>query len=106
MAAQPERQRRRQSDVLNPGLTVTLSGSISGSGTLVRAAGAGGEINGTLIINNPCNTFSGGFTLQSLGGNVDVQGASTTVSAGSVTPAPWGRERSRWAATPAASSTS
>ena len=77
-------------ELTNPGLTVVLSGSISGAGSLLRSSGSAGQVNGTLIINNPANTFSGGFTLQSLGGYVDVQGASTTVSLGSVTKGPLG----------------
>ncbi len=42
------------------------------------------------MINNPNSTFAGGFTLQSYGGYVDVQGASTTVVSGSVTKGPLG----------------
>ncbi len=77
-------------ELTNPGLTVVLSGSISGGGSLLRSSGSAGQVNGTLIINNPANTFSGGFTLQSLGGYVDVQGASTTVSLGTITKGPLG----------------
>ncbi len=74
----------------NPGLTVTLSGLISGSGMLVRAQDGGGQTNGTLVINNPGNTFSGGFTLQTLGGNIDVQGASTVTSGSNIVSGPLG----------------
>ena len=76
--------------VTNPGLTVTLSGLISGPGALVRAADAAGQTNGTVIINNPLNTFSGGFTLQSLGGNIDIQGASTVLSGSTISSGPLG----------------
>ena len=81
---------RESIHVTNPNLTVTLSGLISGGGTLVRASDTAGQINGTLVINNPNNTFGGGFTLQSLGGNVDVQGASTNGSPSSFTAGPLG----------------
>ena len=76
--------------ITNPGLTVTLSGLISGAGTLTRATDTANQVNGTLVINNPGNTFSGGFVLQSYGGNVDVQGASTTPPSGTVTSGPLG----------------
>ena len=73
------------------GLGVTLSGLIGGSGGLVRASDTANQTNGTLIVNNPGNTFSGGFTLQSYGGNVNVQGASTvTGSGGSIVSGPLG----------------
>ena len=72
------------------GQTVTLSGLLSGGGTLIRATDTATSGNGGLVINNSGNTFSGGFTLQSNGGNVDVQGASTTRRAGAVTAGPLG----------------
>ena len=74
----------------NAGLTVTLSGLIGGAGALVRATDGANQSNGTLILNNPGNTFSGGFTLQSLGGNVDVQGASTVLSGTNIVSGPLG----------------
>ncbi|MGA2035853.1 MAG: autotransporter-associated beta strand repeat-containing protein, partial [Thermoguttaceae bacterium] len=77
--------------VANPALTVTLSSVISGTGaTLIRATDAAGQFNGTVVISNSGNTFGGGFTLQSLGGNIDVQGASTVGGPGSVTSGPLG----------------
>ncbi|MGA2033335.1 MAG: PA14 domain-containing protein, partial [Thermoguttaceae bacterium] len=77
--------------VTNPALTVTLSGVISGTGaTLIRATDAANQSNGTVVISNSGNTFGGGFTLQSLGGNIDVQGASTTLSSGTVGSGPLG----------------
>ncbi len=70
-------------------LTATLSGLISGTGALVR-----GQDNfnpgGTLVIDNPANNFSGGFTLSTQGNTVDVYGASTTGVAGAVTNGPLG----------------
>ena len=74
----------------NPALTVTLSGLLNGGGTLIRATDTATSGNGALVINNPNSTFTGGFTLQSNGGNVDVQGASTTGPAGAVTSGPLG----------------
>ena len=62
--------------ITNPGLTVTLSGLISGNSNLTRGSDAAGQVNGTLVLNNAGNTFQN-FQLQSLGGAVDVQGAST-----------------------------
>ena len=62
---------------MNPNLTVTLSGLIGGGGALVRASDTLQNNTGTLVISNSANSFSGGFTLQSQAGNVDVQGAST-----------------------------
>ncbi len=64
----------------NAGMTVTLSGLISGSGQLVRVANPSGQVGGTLVMNNPNSTFSGGFYLQSGGGYVDVHGASSVVN--------------------------
>ena len=56
--------------ITNAGLSVTLSGPIGGAGaTLVQSSATG-----TLVIDNPGNTF-GGFTV--VGGVVDVHGAST-----------------------------
>ncbi len=62
--------------ITNPNLTVTLSGLIAGNSNLVRASDAAGQVNGTLVLSNSGNSFQY-FTLQSLGGNVDVMGAST-----------------------------
>ena len=76
--------------VTTTGLTVTLSGLISGSGALIRATDRANQTNGTVVINNPGNTFSGGFVLQSYGGNIDVQGASTVLSGGSIASGPLG----------------
>ena len=80
-------------DITNPGMTVILSGSIGGSaGQLIRASNAANQGNGpltTLVLNNTGNTFQS-FTLQSLGGYVDVQGAGTTGPAGSVSKGPLG----------------
>ena len=80
-------------NINNPNLTVVLSGPISGNGALIRATDTAGQFNGTLVINNPNSTFSGGFTLQSYGGYVDVQGASSTGPAGSPTSGPFGTGR-------------
>ena len=76
--------------ITNPALTVNLSGLLSGGGTLILATETATSGNGALVVNNPNNTFTGGFTLQSNGGNVDVQGASTTGPAGAVTSGPLG----------------
>ena len=76
--------------VTNAAGNVTLSGLISGPGALVRASDAAGQFNGTVVINNPLNTFSGGFTLQSLGGIIDVQGASTVLSGTNIVSGPLG----------------
>ena len=79
--------------IANPGLTVTLSGYITGNSILDRAADAAGQTNGTFVINNPLNNFSGNFTWRASSGNVDVQGtarpAHRRVRAGSL-----GTERS------------
>jgi autotransporter-associated beta strand protein len=75
------------------GLTVILSGVLSGTGNLVRNNNGNANnnsINGTLVLNNPASTFSGGFTLSSQGGNLDVQGTSTSGPAGSPTSGPLG----------------
>ncbi|MGA2031230.1 MAG: autotransporter-associated beta strand repeat-containing protein, partial [Thermoguttaceae bacterium] len=76
------------------GLSVTLSGVISGSAaTLIRAGDGnanGNSINGTVVINNPLNTFSA-FTLQTQGGNIDVGGASTVLNgSGGIASGPLG----------------
>ena len=78
--------------ITNPGLTVTLSGLISGNSNLTRGSDAAGQVNGTLVLNNAGNTFQN-FQLQSLGGAVDVQGASTLpagATGNSITSGPLG----------------
>ena len=77
--------------ITNPNMTVTLSGTITGNSNLTLASGAAGQVNGTLVLNNPGNSFQY-FTLESLGGYVDVQGASTTGPAGSPTKGPLGTQ--------------
>ena len=78
-------------------LKVTLSGLISGGtgATLVRS-GAGNNnnnsINGTIVINNPLNSF-GAFILSTQGGNIDVGSASSQPSGAtgsSITSGPLG----------------
>ena len=43
-----------------------------------------------MTFQNALNTYSGGFTLQSSGGSVDIHGLSTTSSGPSVTAGPLG----------------
>ena len=75
--------------ITNPALTVILSGLISGAGTLVRASDDGRPATARWS-STIRTTPSRRFTLQSLGGNVDVQGASTTGGPGGVTAGPLG----------------